>query len=389
MKGVAGAIALLLALIAPLMLGGAIAWREETPPDSVRTPSSPVVTEAQARTILDERPAAAGLEQREGASLLAPAWSGLVVASSVGPGTVLTTGSPIANVAGVLRLAASTAHPFYRPLQTDDTGADVEELNQLLVTLGHLAELPNPPSRFTLATGQGVRSLERDLGIAEPSGVFDPGWLVWLPFEPFEVGESFLVSGAPAPAPGQPVAKAPSLLLRATLTAANHGDVLALEPAVKWVFVSNRQRFGVDALALELDQAALPEVQKLLKPKQERLDGIVQRAEPLNVVAIPSTAVQVGPSGDLCVWVPEGTGYRPVPIRAGGARAGVTNVTEGLIAGTAFSPTPPTCWRRPSVPRASRRRPPLHRPRGTGAERRLAYDRPRGVGRAHGPLRLG
>lgn len=351
MRGMVRAAPIVIALLAPLALLGAMSWLDEdTPPESVRTAAAAVLSEAQARTLLDEKPVAASLTAREGASIVAPAWAGLVVASYLAPGTVLTTGSGVANVGGVVRMAARTGAPFYRPLRTNDSGADVADLNRLLLKLGHITALPEPADRFTLATAAGVRSLERGLGVTAPTGDFDPGWVVWLPFEPFEAGESSLVTGAPAPAPGQSLAKEPSRLLRVTLAAANPGEALALDPMVEWVFVTNRQRFGVDPRTLELEAAALPEVQKLLKPKQERLDGLVQRAEPLNVVAIPSTAVQVGRGGDLCAWVPESAGYRAVPVKVASARASVTNVTEGLSAGARVLANPADVLDAPQCP---------------------------------------
>lgn len=336
-----------------LLPAGLLAWalaQDDSGPDAVRSGAPPVVVAAEARTILDEKPALSTVELREGASLLAPAWQGTVLASLVAPGTVLTTGAGVANVDGVVRMAAHTELPFYRTLASDDTGADVAALNGLLVRLGHLAALPDPPDWYSFNTAQAVRALERGLGVASPSGVFDPAWVVWLPFEPFTVGETALVAAAPAPAAGSAIAKEAPRLLRAPLTAANPQDALALDPAVAWVFVAGKQRFAVKPDTVEVDPMALPALQQLLAPKQERVDGSVQRATPLEVVAVPSTAVQVGEGGGLCAWLPDGKGYRAVPVTVAGARAGVTNVRSGVRAGEQVLSNPADVLEDPACP---------------------------------------
>lgn len=80
------------------------------------------------------------------------------------------------------------------------------------------------------------------------------------------------------------------------------------------------------------------------------MDGIVQRATPLAVAAVASTAVQVGEGGALCAWLPDGRGYRAAPVTVAGARAGVTNVRSGLRAGEQVLSNPADVLEDPACP---------------------------------------
>ncbi|MBI5949281.1 MAG: hypothetical protein HY875_14180 [Chloroflexi bacterium] len=302
--------------------------------DAVDSHALPQVVPAVARTILDDRRIIATLTTTEGKTVRAPQWTGTVTEVAVEPGGQVVSGQRLATISGVARLGVASPQPFYRRLQQGDSGTDVAALNGVLTGLGYLAAVPAEATQFTPATTQAVRLLEQDLGIGAPTGVFDAAWFAWLPVTPFAIGDFVLEVGAPAPPVGSIIAKEPPKLARVVVAPANPGEALALDPAVKWVLVVGTEQFGVNPATLEVDAAALPRLQKLMKPKSDRIDGILQRAVPLQAAAIPSTAVSVGPQGQLCAWLPEATGgYRARPLTIAGARGGVTNITDGVAAG--------------------------------------------------------
>lgn len=302
---------------------------------------APSIVTPTDRTVTDERRVTGALTWMEGSPVRAPAWSGVVTALTVKPGDVIRSGDTLLSVSGIARLGVASSAPFYRRLQPGDSGPDVSELNRALVALGYLASEPVRAQQYGTATAVAVRALQAKLGLSDADGVFDPEWFAWLPTDPFTVGAVQLELGAPAPPPGTAIAAAPPELTRVVLSPAGQGDSSVLDPAAAWVLLIGGASFPIDARTLEVPARSLPGVAKLLKPKVERLDGIVQRAVPLKVIAIPSTAVTTGPGGGLCVWLEARPGeYRPQAVTLAGSRAGVTNVAEGLSAGSRLLANP-------------------------------------------------
>ncbi len=59
---------------------------------------------------------------------------------------------------------------------------------------------------------EAVNAFGATLGVRSPGGVFDPGWVVWLPVEPFEVVSVDVRLGGPAPGPGSVLLAGPAAL---------------------------------------------------------------------------------------------------------------------------------------------------------------------------------
>ncbi len=337
-------------LAAPL---AALLWLRAATEDSLdaaETRAVPQVVSPTARTIIDQQQVGGTPTWLEGRPLRAPEWRGTVTSLEVKPGDSLAFGRRLLGVGGIARLAIASAHPFHRSLRWGDSGADVAQLHAVLARLGYMGE-PRDPEVFELATRQAVVALEADLGAPNPQGIFDPAWFVWLPAEPFVVGELTLEVGAPAPAPGMAFARESARLTRLVLASGNQAEQLVLDPAVSWVLVQGGQRFAVDARALQVAETALPELQKLLKPLETRFNGTVQRAAPLNTLAIPSTAVSVGARGNLCAWLEDGAGgYRAQPVKVVGARSGVTNISVGLTLDSRVLANPAAILEQPACP---------------------------------------
>ena len=350
---------LLLVLLA-VPVGGLVflQLRTDDELDAVRQAVAPVLSAATARTVTGASPAAVEAEQAAGRSVAAPEWRGRVTQTFIAAGSLLTSGSGLLAIDGVVRVALVTPEPFFRPLELGDRGHDVLQLNAALVALGYLSALPNPTDSYPAATREAVRTWARDLGVRDPDGTFDPGWVIFLPAEGIEVGEVGFEVGGPAPAPGAAVAKEATRLTRAKLQSPNPSEVLTLDPAVDYVFIVNEQRFAVVAATAEIAPGDLTRLAKLIKPatgapgqQQQRLTGVVQRVTPLQVVAVPATAVQTGASGALCVWAPgDGRTYVARTVTLAGSRTGVTNVKTGLEAGEQVLANPSEVLEQPSCP---------------------------------------
>lgn len=145
--------------------------------------------------------------------LVAPEWSG-VVGWVIAEGQRVETGTPVAMLDGVARIAAHTSGPFFRHLAPGDSGSDVAQLNRLLKELHHSAD---GGDKYGPSTARGVEQLATALGTVGVFG-FDPAWVVFLPSDGIEVASVSLEVGSPAPPAGQVVFEAARQAQRAWIT---------------------------------------------------------------------------------------------------------------------------------------------------------------------------
>lgn len=88
----------------------------------------------------------------------------------------------------------------------------------------------------------------------------------------------------------------------------------------------------------------------MLDPGQEAVAVTLRRVDPPVRPVVPSTAVLSGTDGALCVWTPEGGGYRARQVAAVTATAGVTELGEGLEPGVSVLANPAEILEQPACP---------------------------------------
>ena len=291
-------------------------------------PAAPLIADAT-ETVYDERRGV--LVQplwREGPTLHAPAWAGVV--GWVTDVDELRDGGVVATVDGVRRIAAATPEPFFRPLQIGDRGRDVAWLHVVLAAAGVGSELEG--EEVTGDTAEAIRSLAAQLG-AKPEPVFDPAWIVWLPERPYQLATLELGVGTEAPGRGVAIATSHPTLASLTLTALDGGAIAPVSGV--------SQSLSVGGVTVELEPdgrpgtAALAALAEVVPRDGEAIEGSLARTVPEAVWSVPTTAVMSGRRGDVCIWLLDGTSYsaRSVEVRA--ARAGAT-----FLAPLADSPMP-------------------------------------------------
>lgn len=327
--------------------------------------AAPVLAKATARQVTGAQPVTLTPAWDQGSDLYAPPWNGLVTAVYASPGQPLASGDRVVAVNAIDRIAYASPAPFYRSIASGASGSDVAALNQMLLDLGYIDDLPSDPTLATYATTAAVRDLASALDVPDATTTFDPAWVVWLPVAPFVPATVNLVVGQSAPGPGAVIASGESTLASATLSATNQGS-LQVDPAAQWVVVVNGKSFPIDASKLTVSPSALADLAALLpQPSSAASDnvarggppgaanaasGTVQRASPLDAAAIPSTAVMTGPDGQLCAWLPNGKDYRAVDVTVADARTGVTDVTSGVQAGDQLLANPGQVLAAPQCP---------------------------------------
>lgn len=160
-----------------------------------------------------------GLAWRPADILTAPAWSGTVQNVFVEAGSSITSGTKIARIDGVDRLAWNSSGVFFRPLALGDRGEDVAWLKEILADKGYAQSASNSLDWPALS---GIRKFAASLGVEDSGRIqaFDPGWLVFLPEKTLVLAEVDLAVAAPAPGAGIAIAKSTLTLESAALLAA-------------------------------------------------------------------------------------------------------------------------------------------------------------------------
>lgn len=258
--------------------------------------------------------------------VVAPSWFGLVTGVMVSAGDVVGDGDAVVTVDGVHRVAVASPAPFHRRLASGDRGDDVVMLEEALVRLGYLATAGD--GVFRQSTLTAVRALAVDLGVVGTVSGFDPGWLVWLPEDVFEVAEVAVVVGMSAPGQGAPLLHGPRRIAEITLASFDGAPVSlpgSWELELGGVVVSLEDGVPDPEHVLELSAA--------LDPQTDIVSGVVRLLAPRVVMDVPAAAVVSGGEGLVCVYVPDGDGFVAVPVVLGSGRAGTVEVVSGLADG--------------------------------------------------------
>lgn len=270
--------------------------------------------------------------------LRSPGLSGIVTKVMIEPGDSVENWTVILAVDGIQRVALRTAEPFYRPLSYRSRGADVLQLEQVLVQAGLLEG--EPDTLFDRATRNAVKEFESALGVDLPQGVFDPEYVIWLPRPIVIVDEVRQSVFDTAPTQGEVIAATERPLESLQLTDVNGDAIAELEPGVFELSVG-RTVLGVISDPQEL----APTIQKAFQAIDRTapspaasasqdttaIRAEMRRVTPLSVVTVPTSAVATDQTGTrFCVWVLRGTIHEPVDVNPVGGSLGATHLTTVL-----------------------------------------------------------
>jgi len=306
-------------------------------PDSV-----PVVLEVVQREVVDVTAVSVVGAWGESVVVSAPMWFGTVTRVAVSAGDMVMSGDVVARVDAVDRVGVVLSDPFWRELRRRDTGADVLMLQGWLLEAGFYEGTLDGVFGRDLQVAVSAWSVE--IGVVKPDGSFDPGWVVWLPAEPFEVAEVVLERGSPAPGVGSQILVGPTPLDSVDLL---DRDGRSFDETGKWVLLIGDVEVPVVNGSIEAE--GLRTLSDLLNVEQPSA-GRVVRAEPVEVLVIPATAVVSNASGGLCVFVPDGDGFTATPVELSGGRIATVNVVAGLESGDEVLANPSDIFGAPSCP---------------------------------------
>jgi hypothetical protein len=207
--------------------------------------------------------------------------------------------------------AYRSAFVFSRPLGLRDKGRDVKELQKLLRRF--LKDKTVPADGLVgAATVAAIKRYEFSIGIAKPSGVFDPAWLVRLPASPYRVGAVKLTLGGRAPDLGEPILESELVLRRVKVTTPETDT----GPDGAYRFAVEGKAFAVTREAGEWSAADLGGAKAVLGAPEAGLrevyvTGQLRLETPERGQGVPASSIVYSADGSAsCVVLPEGGGYR-------------------------------------------------------------------------------
>lgn len=228
--------------------------------------------------------------------------AGTVTSWACTQGTTLSSATTSVAVDGVNLLSLSTSVPLWRDLLPGDKGKDVRALEEELARLGQPVNLDSTLSRDEMRT---LTTLAKNVGV-ELDGALTRDLVIWLP-SPAVTVEKCATQVSGAVAPGDVLATVDSgvvisaaSLPEGRLPGARYlellpepvalGDAGELPPEVTSDAVRATDAFREAA-------SASPEATSLT------LKGRVVLQTPVQVAAIPATAVKTDSTGTSCVFV--------------------------------------------------------------------------------------
>lgn len=101
--------------------------------------------------------------------------AGVLTASTCTPGGSISSGKPVASIAGRPFVALAASMPQYQPIATGTRGADVKALT------AELARLKKLDAATDTATDATVAALAQLAGLPEGTATIAPGMFAWIP----------------------------------------------------------------------------------------------------------------------------------------------------------------------------------------------------------------
>lgn len=320
-------------VIAPAAGLAAVLLLVDDEPTGLVPPVEPVWTEATRQEVTDRREVVVTVETAEPPLLVSPGGEGTVTRLAIGMGDVISDGTPIYSLDGSARVAMGAEEPLFRSVTWSSIGAEVAGLEAFLSRRGHFDHQPD--DHYDTDTYRAIRHFEEAIGVA-PTGLFDPSYVVWLPFETMAVEEVDVLVGAPLPARGQPIVGGVASVISAHLTTPDGRplDGLARAPYTLEVGGLDLGSFtppsdlgeSVVQALLTLPQEILQSSSEETEPASRRAPGFVQLTDPQSSWVVPASAVTTSAEGQACIWARGDGAIRPQAVELEASTLGQASV---------------------------------------------------------------
>ncbi len=266
--------------------------------------------------------------------------TGIVTSVPPDPGTEVHPGDELFAVDLRPVVAASGEVPAFRDLGRDMDGADIEQLQALLASLGHYDGTVDGVARD--ATDRAIRAWQKDIGVPE-TGVVEVGSIVFLPTLPARIsldrevvargkrldgGEPVILTLSPAPEVTVPATPAQSALIPTEATVTLNGSSGELWTARVGERRRDPETDQVDITLTSVDGKAIcgDECGAVPVGGETVLDATITTAETVSGLILPAAAIVTEAGGGLAV-IDDAGRRRPITVLAS---ANGMSVVEGV-----------------------------------------------------------
>ncbi|WP_448630892.1 peptidoglycan-binding domain-containing protein [Cellulomonas soli] len=310
---------LLVALVAPVLIGGALilAERDRSPLLSAADPE-PLVAAVERATRSRDMPVAVAVTREDALSPRTDA-TGVLTGVRVAPGTPVDTGTVVVTVGDGDVVAYRSERPLSQDVAAGSTGGSVAVAQQLLVDLGLFAGPVD--GKVGPTTLRAIRAFNLAHGYGTSSALALAS-LSWIGSEPVAVDQVEVRVGAVVE-PGTALYTTRTGLVGVTAStgaALPEGD-LVLEvadlsaPFDRSAWMATDSDFTA-AVALSLGD-------------QDEGSGTLRLATPVDVGTVPTSAVVTDVDGTMCFF--PSVGATPVVVTPTGGSLGTTDVPVDLV----------------------------------------------------------
>lgn len=315
------AIAVTLALVAPLIAGAtlAIVASSRSPLESAAEVAALVgVVESAERT--DDVQVAVAVVFAPTPSI-AVSTSGTVTAVSFSVGDEIATGTRLVAVDDRDVVAYTSDAPLYRDLARGATGRDVSTAQTLLAELGFDPGAVN--ATVGSATERAIIAFNKDHGYGSRNTVLSLGSLSWVGTTPVTVAEAKVVLGASV-APGSVLFTGLSLPTAIVVTETpGVARGVPLQLVLGDITAAYERGSG-----LITDADAVAAVAGVIGTATDRL-ATLRRVEPLVVGTVPAASIVTDSNGVSCMF--SGVEGQPIAVEPLGGSLGTVDLTADLI----------------------------------------------------------
>lgn len=289
--------------VTPVVLAFILGARADTSLSSLEVEPVPVEAPVKEVPSVLPRPASLTITYQQPSAVLSAGLSGTVTRLIVEPGDVLTDGSDLLEVNGVLVRGYVSDRAFFRDLHYGDKGWDVANLQTYLADRGHASELP-ATGEFGPLTQAAVRNWRAQVGL--PKGdTFEFRYLWRIPQPGAVLATLATTTGGIVPGEGMPV-----------LTTAQRPqgfEVESLLPveAGEYRFASGGRYAEIDYDGSAWSWRNVDDITAMLGADQSTaVGGTIQLREATLAISVPAAAVYEF-QGNTCVLVATPGAYRP------------------------------------------------------------------------------
>ncbi|MEN8235533.1 MAG: hypothetical protein ABFR89_11515 [Actinomycetota bacterium] len=290
----------------------------------------------------ETQPAAMHLSWITGRNVFSGGGEGVVDGSSINAGASLSNGMLVATVRGEPRMAFVAEAPLFRPLAIGDEGPDVRLLAEFLESQGFLEREAADPAVVGRSMSDAIAAFNMSHGIERVrrnsrgrviGPEFGPSLLLWIGPDTLAVASVSYEVGGMWPGVGQAVLVGAPNLVSAHVVPLMANEALGTSLDERYRFWLNDSTSFALAQDGGIEAADLREVEALVAPLTETVEGIARLANPRVLQKIPTSAVVLTGESTCVFSAIEGhDGFRQIAVQVVDSSFGETLI-QGDVEG--------------------------------------------------------